>query len=116
MVCGGYTPTELLQAHEAGCELVKLFPARAGGPEYVKDILAPLPFLKIVPTGGVSAENARDYLAAGAVAVGIDGYVTMQVASTLAENGAKLVPDVAVTPSSAPAPIAVRSTSSARTP
>lgn len=73
VLSGGLTPTELLQAHEAGAELVKLFPARLGGPAYLKDILAPLPFLKVVPTGGVSAENARDYLAAGAAALGIGG-------------------------------------------
>jgi len=73
ILCGGFTPTELLEAYEAGAELVKLFPAQLGGPRYIKDVLAPMPFLKIVPTGGVSAENARDYLAAGAVAVGIGG-------------------------------------------
>ena len=70
---GGFTPTELLEAHEAGAELVKVFPARLGGPKFIKDVLAPLPFLKLVPTGGVGPENARDYLAAGAVAVGIGG-------------------------------------------
>ena len=70
---GGFTPTELLEAHEAGAELVKVFPARLGGPKFIKDVLAPLPFLKLVPTGGVSTENARDYLSAGAVAVGIGG-------------------------------------------
>lgn len=73
IACGGFTATELLEAHEAGAELVKLFPAQLGGPKYLKDILAPLPFLKIVPTGGVSPDNAREYLAAGAVAVGIGG-------------------------------------------
>lgn len=70
---GGFTPTELLEAHESGAELVKVFPARLGGPKFIKDVLAPLPFLKLVPTGGVGPENARDYLAAGAVAVGIGG-------------------------------------------
>src|SRR4030095_14585740 len=70
---GGFTPTELLEAYEAGAELVKVFPARLGGPKYIKDVLAPLPFLQLVPTGGVGPENARDYLAAGAVAVGIGG-------------------------------------------
>ncbi len=73
IACGGFTPTELLEAHEAGAELVKLFPAHVGGPKYLKDVLAPLPFLKIMPTGGVSAENARSFLQAGAVAVGIGG-------------------------------------------
>jgi 2-dehydro-3-deoxyphosphogluconate aldolase / (4S)-4-hydroxy-2-oxoglutarate aldolase len=73
VLAGGLTPTELLAAYEAGSELVKLFPARLGGPPYLKDVLAPLPFLRLVPTGGVSQANARDYLAAGAVAVGIGG-------------------------------------------
>ena len=73
ILCGGLTPTELLEAHEAGSELVKVFPAQLGGPKFIKDVLAPMPFLKLVPTGGVKPENAREYLAAGAVAVGIGG-------------------------------------------
>jgi 2-dehydro-3-deoxyphosphogluconate aldolase/(4S)-4-hydroxy-2-oxoglutarate aldolase len=73
VLAGGFTPTELLNAHEAGSQLVKLFPAQAGGPRYLKDVLAPLPFLRLVPTGGVSADNAREYLNAGAVAVGVGG-------------------------------------------
>jgi 2-dehydro-3-deoxyphosphogluconate aldolase/(4S)-4-hydroxy-2-oxoglutarate aldolase len=73
ILCGALTPTEALAAHDAGADMVKIFPARIGGPQYIKDILAPLPFLKLVPTGGVSAENARAYLDAGAVAVGIGG-------------------------------------------
>jgi 2-dehydro-3-deoxyphosphogluconate aldolase/(4S)-4-hydroxy-2-oxoglutarate aldolase len=73
ILCGGFSPTELLEAYEAGAELVKVFPAQLGGPKFIKDVLAPLPFLKLVPTGGVSPENAREYLSAGAVAVGIGG-------------------------------------------
>jgi 2-dehydro-3-deoxyphosphogluconate aldolase / (4S)-4-hydroxy-2-oxoglutarate aldolase len=73
ILCGGLTPTELLEAHEAGAEMVKVFPAEVGGPKFIKGVLAPMPFLKMVPTGGVSPENARDYLTAGAVAVGIGG-------------------------------------------
>ncbi len=73
ILCGGFTPTELLEAYEAGAELVKVFPAQLGGPKFIKDVLAPMPFLKLVPTGGVSPENARDYFSAGAVAVGIGG-------------------------------------------
>jgi 2-dehydro-3-deoxyphosphogluconate aldolase / (4S)-4-hydroxy-2-oxoglutarate aldolase len=73
ILCGGQTPTELLDAHEAGAEMVKVFPARLGGPKFIKDVLAPLPFLKLVPTGGVNPENAREFLEAGAVAVGIGG-------------------------------------------
>ncbi|HEX5691862.1 MAG TPA: bifunctional 4-hydroxy-2-oxoglutarate aldolase/2-dehydro-3-deoxy-phosphogluconate aldolase [Roseiflexaceae bacterium] len=73
ILCGALTPTEALKAHEAGADMVKIFPARMGGPSYIKDILAPLPFLKLVPTGGISAENARAFLEAGATAVGIGG-------------------------------------------
>lgn len=73
VLCGGLTPTELLEAYEAGAELVKVFPAQLGGPRFIKDVLAPMPFLKLMPTGGVSPENARHYLEAGAVAVGIGG-------------------------------------------
>jgi 2-dehydro-3-deoxyphosphogluconate aldolase/(4S)-4-hydroxy-2-oxoglutarate aldolase len=73
ILCGGFTPTELLEGYEAGAELVKVFPAQLGGPKFIKDVLAPMPFLKLVPTGGVSLENAREYLSAGAVAVGIGG-------------------------------------------
>jgi 2-dehydro-3-deoxyphosphogluconate aldolase / (4S)-4-hydroxy-2-oxoglutarate aldolase len=84
-IAGGLTPTELLQAYEAGSQLVKVFPAQVGGPRYIKDVLAPLPFLKLVPTGGISAENARDFLAAGAVAVGIGGNL---VSNRLVAEGA----------------------------
>jgi 2-dehydro-3-deoxyphosphogluconate aldolase/(4S)-4-hydroxy-2-oxoglutarate aldolase len=73
VLSGGFTPTELLDAYEAGSQLVKLFPAQVAGPRYLKDVLAPLPFLRLVPTGGVSVDNARDYLNAGAVAVGMGG-------------------------------------------
>lgn len=84
-LAGGLTPTELLDAHEAGAQLVKLFPAQAFGPRYLKDVLAPLPFLKLVPTGGVSAANAREYLDAGAAALGIGGNL---VSSKLVAAGA----------------------------
>jgi 2-dehydro-3-deoxyphosphogluconate aldolase/(4S)-4-hydroxy-2-oxoglutarate aldolase len=73
IIPGGLTPTELLTAWEAGADLVKIFPASAMGPGYLKAILAPLPQLRLVPTGGVSADNAAEYLKAGAVAVGVGG-------------------------------------------
>ena len=73
ILCGGFTATEVYTAHQAGADLVKLFPARLGGPQYVRDLLAPLPFLRLVPTGGVGAENARSYLEAGAAAVAVGG-------------------------------------------
>jgi len=73
ILCGALTPTEALAAHEAGADMIKIFPARLGGPQYIRDILAPLPQLRVVPTGGVSAENARAFIDAGAAAVGIGG-------------------------------------------
>jgi 2-dehydro-3-deoxyphosphogluconate aldolase/(4S)-4-hydroxy-2-oxoglutarate aldolase len=73
ILCGAFTPTEALAAHEAGADMIKIFPARLGGPQYIRDILAPLPQLRLVPTGGVSAENARAFIDAGAAAVGIGG-------------------------------------------
>lgn len=87
VLSGGFTPTELLEAYEAGSELVKLFPAQQGGPRYLKDVLAPLPFLKLVPTGGVSPDNARDYLAAGAVALGMGGNLVSKQAVAAGDFG-----------------------------
>jgi 2-dehydro-3-deoxyphosphogluconate aldolase / (4S)-4-hydroxy-2-oxoglutarate aldolase len=72
-LCGALTPTEVLAAHEAGADMIKIFPARAVGPQYLRDLLAPLPGLRLVPTGGIDAGNARAYLDAGAAAVGIGG-------------------------------------------
>lgn len=70
-VPGAFTPTEILDACRAGAALVKLFPAAALGPGYVSDVLAPLPFLRLVPSGGVSLENAGDWIRAGAAAVSV---------------------------------------------
>jgi 2-dehydro-3-deoxyphosphogluconate aldolase/(4S)-4-hydroxy-2-oxoglutarate aldolase len=68
---GAFTPTECLLAHESGADFVKLFPADVGGPAYIKSILAPLPMLRIVPTGGVTPETAAAFLRAGCVALGV---------------------------------------------
>jgi 2-dehydro-3-deoxyphosphogluconate aldolase/(4S)-4-hydroxy-2-oxoglutarate aldolase len=68
---GAYSPTELLRAWECGADLVKLFPATTLGPQFVRDVLAPLPQVKIVPTGGVTLENAPDFIRAGACAVAV---------------------------------------------
>ncbi len=73
VLCGALTPTEVLAAHEAGADAIKIFPARSVGPQYLRDLLAPLPNLLLIPTGGIDAANARAYLDAGAVAVGIGG-------------------------------------------
>ena len=70
-VPGAFTPTEVLRSHRSGADLVKIFPADALGPSFLKGILAPMPFLRLMPTGGVTPENADAWLRAGAVAVGL---------------------------------------------
>jgi 2-dehydro-3-deoxyphosphogluconate aldolase/(4S)-4-hydroxy-2-oxoglutarate aldolase len=70
---GCATPTEMLRAHRAGAPLVKLFPSPGNVTAWVRAVLGPLPALKIVPTNGVDATNAREVLAAGAHAVGFVG-------------------------------------------
>ena len=68
---GCFSPTEILAAHESGADIVKIFPATALGPQFIKDVRAPLPQLKLMPTGGVTLDNAGDWIRAGAVAVGV---------------------------------------------
>lgn len=70
VIPGCHTPTEMLAAHRAGAPLQKLFPAPGIGPAYVRACLGPLPFLRLVPTHGIDAANARAWLEAGAFAVG----------------------------------------------
>lgn len=67
---GTHTPTEMLRAHRAGAQLCKLFPAPAGGPAWVRSVLGPMPFLKIVPTNGIDLDNMEQWFAAGAFAGG----------------------------------------------
>ena len=70
VMLGAYTPTEAQAAHEAGSDFVKIFPADTLGPSYIKSLLAPLPHLKIVPTGGGNLDTMEAYLAAGSAALG----------------------------------------------
>ena len=69
IIPGTFTPTEILTAWEAGADIVKVFPASVGGPGYLKDIMGPLPQVKLVPTGGVNLETTPEFIKAGAVAV-----------------------------------------------
>ena len=68
---GAYTANELLTAHRLGADIVKLFPADALGTKYLSAVLAPMPFLRLMPTGGVVPGNVGEWLRAGAVAVGL---------------------------------------------
>jgi 2-dehydro-3-deoxyphosphogluconate aldolase/(4S)-4-hydroxy-2-oxoglutarate aldolase len=68
---GCFSPTEILTAWDAGADIVKVFPATALGPGFFKDIRGPLPQLRLMPTGGVTRENAGEWIKAGAVAIGV---------------------------------------------
>lgn len=76
MIPGAFTPTEVAVAWNAGAAAVKVFPASVGGPGLLKAIRGPFGDLPLVPTGGITASNAGAFLAAGAVAVGVGGWLT----------------------------------------
>jgi 2-dehydro-3-deoxyphosphogluconate aldolase / (4S)-4-hydroxy-2-oxoglutarate aldolase len=98
---GCFTPTEILEAHDAGADIVKVFPATALGPQYIKDVRAPLPQVKLMPTGGVSPENAGDWIRAGAVAVAAGSSVLDAKAiesgrfDVITENARRIIANVA---------------------
>jgi len=71
IMLGAYTPTEAQLAHESGADFVKIFPADSLGPAFVKALLAPLPHLRMVPTGGIDVNNISDFFQAGCAAVGV---------------------------------------------
>src|SRR5215471_2653282 len=71
IMLGAYSPTEAQLAHEAGADFIKIFPADGLGPGYIKALRAPLPHLRIVPTGGVDVHNVGDFLKAGCAALGV---------------------------------------------
>lgn len=76
MIPGGLTPTEIATAWRHHPPAVKVFPADVGGPGYLRSLRGPYPDLHLIPTGGVDDTNARAYLDAGAVAVGVGGWLT----------------------------------------
>ncbi len=90
---GCFTPTEILEAWDMGADLVKVFPATSVGPGYLKDIRGPLPQVKLMPTGGVSIDNAGDWLRAGAVAVGVGSAIVDTKA--IAAGNLKVIADKA---------------------
>jgi 2-dehydro-3-deoxyphosphogluconate aldolase/(4S)-4-hydroxy-2-oxoglutarate aldolase len=102
MMPGALTPTEVIAAWKSGAEMVKIFPCGAvGGPQYLRALRGPLPQVKLLPTGGVNAENAGAYLAAGAAALGIGSELVDPVAlaegrdAVLTERARALVAAVA---------------------
>lgn len=82
---GALTPTELQTAHEAGADVVKVFPASTLGKDYLGAVKAPLPHLRLCPTGGVSLDDAGDWLRAGAAMVGV-GSALLDGADPAADN------------------------------
>jgi 2-dehydro-3-deoxyphosphogluconate aldolase/(4S)-4-hydroxy-2-oxoglutarate aldolase len=97
---GCFSPTEILNAWEAGADIVKVFPATALGPGFIKDIRGPMPDVKLMPTGGVTLDNAGDWIRAGAVAVGVGTALTDAKAiaagdyATLRANAERIVANV----------------------
>jgi 2-dehydro-3-deoxyphosphogluconate aldolase / (4S)-4-hydroxy-2-oxoglutarate aldolase len=73
VLVGALSPTEVLTAHRLGAAAVKIFPARAVGPAYLRDLAGPLPDVALVPSGGVDPANAATFLEAGALAVSVGG-------------------------------------------
>jgi 2-dehydro-3-deoxyphosphogluconate aldolase / (4S)-4-hydroxy-2-oxoglutarate aldolase len=83
VMLGAYTPTEAQTAYEAGADFVKLFPADTLGPTYIRSIRAPLPHLRLVPTGGVDLDTISDFFKAGCAAVGAgSSLITRQILET----------------------------------
>ena len=78
LICaGGLTPTEIFTAWRAGADVIKVFPIAAlGGASYLKALKAPFPDIKLLPTGGISIDNFREFLEAGAIAVGVGGEIS----------------------------------------
>ena len=76
VIPGCFTPTEVLGAWQLGGDLVKVFPASRLGAAFLKDLHGPFPEIPLVPTGGISAENAVDFLRSGAVALGVGSWLT----------------------------------------
>src|SRR6185503_12947278 len=68
---GAFTPTEIVRAWQLGASVVKVFPVGSVGPRYLRDVLAPLTQIPLVPTGGVTLDNAADFVKAGARALGL---------------------------------------------
>lgn len=75
-ISGAFTPTEILETAEAGADIVKLFPTENAGIPYTKAVLAPLAHLPLLPAGGVTTDNVKEWFAAGVTAVGVGSAVT----------------------------------------
>jgi 2-dehydro-3-deoxyphosphogluconate aldolase/(4S)-4-hydroxy-2-oxoglutarate aldolase len=89
---GALTPTEVVQAWNAGADFVKVFPAGAvGGPSYLKSLKAPLPQIELVPTGGVNLKTAADFIKAGAAALGVGADLVAGQSAEITEKARQFV-------------------------
>ena len=93
VIPGALTPTEILRASQAGADIVKVFPGGQLGPGYFRDILAPMPHLKLSPTGGVDLKTVADWIASGAVTLGIGSALVTR--SALASGKLSEITDLA---------------------
>ena len=97
VIPGAMTPTEMLTCWKAGADMVKVFPASVLGPAYIKAIRGPLPQIPLAPTGGITAENAGEFIRAGAALVCAGGWLVDKKAvdegryEVLTENACRLV-------------------------
>lgn len=102
MIPGCFTPTEIINAHNHQADFIKVFPADNLGTSFIKSILAPMPQLKLIPTGGVTIDNAKDWLKAGCIAVGIgsalidSNLINNNNYTQLTENSKKIVQNISV--------------------
>jgi 2-dehydro-3-deoxyphosphogluconate aldolase/(4S)-4-hydroxy-2-oxoglutarate aldolase len=95
ILAGALTPTEVMNAWDAGVDLVKIFPCgNMGGPSYIKALKGPLPEVPLVPTGGVNLETAADYIRAGAAALGVGGELILKHA--FQQGKPELISDLAI--------------------
>jgi 2-dehydro-3-deoxyphosphogluconate aldolase/(4S)-4-hydroxy-2-oxoglutarate aldolase len=90
MLAGAITPTEISRAWNAGAAAVKIFPASVAGPALIRELRGPLGHIPLMPTGGIDASNAPQFLEAGAVAVGVGGWLTSGSPSLIVERWAEL--------------------------
>ena len=84
---GAYTPTEILRAWELGADVVKVFPADVGGPAYLRAVAAPLPQVRLMPTGGVDLNTAAEFLKAGACCLGVGSSLVEKAALANGDMG-----------------------------
>lgn len=83
--------TEIVQASEAGCDVIKLFPSRFYTPEIINDIKAPLPHVEVMPSGGMNLNNIGEWIEKGAIVAGVGGQLTSGTAEEIIETAGKLV-------------------------